>query len=143
MPADLELDALRRLLQAHPGVHLAILFGSAARGTSHARSDLDVAFLPSDAQMPLFDELRLQADLERATGRTVDLVRLDRASTLLRFRIARDGVLLAEAEPFGFARFRAAAASAYIDFAPSFEESAERFRLSLIRRAKAAGAASP
>ena len=37
------LDALRRILEAEPGIAYALLFGSTARGTERADSDADVA----------------------------------------------------------------------------------------------------
>jgi len=130
------IAAVRAALASRDDVRLAVLFGSVARHTGTRQSDLDVAFIPESDTMTLAEEGLLQTQLERATGRAVDLVRLDRASTLLRWRVARDGLLLLERAPFAFARFRAEAASAYIDFAPSFEACVERFRVALVRRAE-------
>ena len=66
------LDELRRALEADTRVMLAVLFGSAARDQLRRESDLDVGVL-GPAQTDLN---ALQVKLERATGRTVDLVSL-------------------------------------------------------------------
>lgn len=109
-------------------MRLALLFGSFARGQQRPDSDVDIAILPADPDLPLAAELDLQVALERVCGRTVDLVRLERASTLLRFRIAREGVAL-QAEPASeHPRFLAAAAAEHADFAPALAVASERFR---------------
>jgi uncharacterized protein YutE (UPF0331/DUF86 family) len=91
-------------------------------------SDVDVAFVPLDPAMTLADELALQAALEQAAGRSLDLVRLDRASTLLRWRVAREGVPLLTQAPYDWARFVAQAGIEHGDFAPSYARAAERLR---------------
>lgn len=62
-------------LSRHPEIRLAIVFGSIARGTARADSDIDLAVL---ASRPLLaeDKMRLIADIAAATGRPVDLVDL-------------------------------------------------------------------
>lgn len=108
-----------------------MLFGSAAAGPQRVDSDVDVAVVPADPNLPLAAELDLQASLARVCGRAVDLVRLDRSSTLVRWQVARHGKVLLQSSSFEAARFVAAAASEYLDFAPSFTRAAERFRLRL------------
>jgi hypothetical protein len=76
----------------------------------------------------LTEELTLQTELHRVSGRKVDLVRLDRASTLLRWQVVRYGRALVEAGPFAAARFAADAVAEYLDFAPAFERAVENFR---------------
>jgi hypothetical protein len=72
------------------------LFGSVARGTAGPGSDVDVAVLfarnpPALLAGPRFT---LEGDLERALGRSVDLVVLNDAPVDLRTRVLRDGRLL-------------------------------------------------
>jgi predicted nucleotidyltransferase len=88
---DVLTDALRRAFAEGPPLRLAVLFGSAARGRTRPDSDVDVGILPNDPDLPLHAELDLQARLERACGRSVDLVRLDRVSSLLKWEVARSG----------------------------------------------------
>lgn len=131
------LTSLREVLRRGPPLRLAMLFGSFARRQPRPDSDVDVAILPANPDLPLAAELDLQVALERACGRTVDLVRLDQASTMLRFRVAREGVALLAAPSFEHSRFLAAAAAEHADFAPALAVASERFR-----RRVAAGPAS-
>ena len=124
--ADLE-TAMRTVLARGPAVRFAALFGSRARGTARPDSDIDVAWLPADANLPLGAELELQAELTRVAGHEVDLVRLDHASSLLRFEVARDGVLLF-GTPSAFTGFRVEAIAEWLDYEPAFRAASERFR---------------
>ena len=103
-------------LESWPGARLAVLFGSAARGESGPGSDLDVGVLfetgPDRSTV-------LEVALARATGRGVDVVRLDSAPPLLRFEIARDGRVLLERSPHAWADFRARAMTDWWDWAPT------------------------
>jgi predicted nucleotidyltransferase len=108
-------EDLQRALDDTSGVRLALVFGSAARGTARTGSDVDVAvLLDNDEDLP-----RLQVALERAVGRPVDLVSLRKAPPLLRFEIARDGRLLVEREPHAWIDFRARAMIDWWDWAPT------------------------
>ena len=127
MRRDEAIDRLRGALGGH-GLRLAVLFGSGARDELRADSDLDVGFVPLDASMTLSEELALQATLEQAAGRSVDLVRLDRASTLLRWRAAREGVPLLTLARHDWPRFVAQAGIEHGDFAPTYARAAERLR---------------
>lgn len=98
------------------GVRLAVLFGSAARGKVSADSDLDVG-VSLDQGIDFSTTLGVM--LERAAGRPVDLVRLDEAPPLLRFEIARDGLVLVERAPDAWAEFRAHAMIDWWDWAPT------------------------
>lgn len=77
MTQDID-QQIRDVLQSHPGISLAILFGSLATGTAGPGSDLDLAVyadrpITSDEKMQLIEELALQI------GRPVDLVDLKTA----------------------------------------------------------------
>jgi predicted nucleotidyltransferase len=123
---------LEEALRRGPPVRLAVLFGSAAAGASRQDSDLDVAILPPDTGLDEPQERALGHALALAGRADVDLVRLERASTLLKWQVATTGVPLAEARPGEFARFRARAAAEYIDFAPALAYHGEIFRRRLI-----------
>jgi len=93
---------LTEFFQAHPrGVAAVYLFGSAARGTARADSDIDVGVLLTETPPPTFDAqpYELEADLERRLGRPVDVVVLNRAPVDLRTRVLRDGRLVLDREP--------------------------------------------
>jgi predicted nucleotidyltransferase len=121
------LDTLRKLLAARDEVALAVVFGSVAKGSARPSSDLDLALLPTGA-FSLEDEARLVPDLERATGREVDLVRLDRTEDIvLRREIGLHGVAVREARPGNFARFRAEAQLDWLDLEPTYLDAEARF----------------
>ncbi len=130
----LSAETMARLsatLRDGPPLRLAVLFGSAAAGKLRADSDVDIAILPAGADLLLREELDLQVALARACEREGDLVRLDRASTLVRWEVARSGMPLWTSGPDEFSRFVAEAASEYLDFAPAYARAAEAFRRAL------------
>lgn len=125
------LAALAAPLRDGPALRLALLFGSHARGTARADSDVDIGVIPRDPMLSLADESALQVALERACGRAVHLVRLDRAGTLLKWQAARDGVALLAEYRREHVRFVAAAGLEYAEAAPALARVAEAFRARL------------
>ena len=110
-------ESLRQALSSGPELRLAVLFGSGSRGILRADSDLDIAILPADPGLPLAEELLLQGRLAQAGRREVDLVRIDGASTLLLWQIARSAELLL-GDPKEFTSLLARAALDYADYEP-------------------------
>ena len=110
------VDALREALAAIPEARLAVLFGSAARGRAVPRSDLDVLV----ALEPDTEALRrmVSAALGRAVRPEVDVVHAADAKPLLRFEIARDGVVLIERDPHAWTDFKTRAMLDWWDWAP-------------------------
>jgi predicted nucleotidyltransferase len=127
------IDKARRVLEGGPPLRLAVLFGSFAKQRARADSDLDIAILPRDESLSLHAELDLAGQLSSKTGREVDLVRLDRANVLLRWEIAKGGILLTADPPSEWLRFRVAAASEHADMAESLDRAARRFRQRIAR----------
>lgn len=120
-------DEIRRAAKAAPGLQLLVLHGSRARGDAHNRSDWDFAFVAG----PGFDARGLLAQLGEAVHTdALDLADLDRASGLLRFNAASDGIAVHEHEPGAFERFRLDAITAWLDMAavlgPAYEARLER-----------------
>ena len=109
-------ERLRRVLEETPGVRLAVLFGSAVKGALKPDSDIDIGVLLEPGTEP---SPTLGVALDRAAGRSVDLVWLDAAPPLLRFEIARDGLVLAARDPHGWAEFRARAMIDWWDWSPT------------------------
>lgn len=94
---------------------LAVLHGSRARVEAHPDADWDVGVL---ADGPL-DLAALAADLSAILDTdAVDVVDLRRASALLRFRAARDGVVLLERPAGAFEEFQIEAAQFWCDAGP-------------------------
>lgn len=91
--ADL-VAAVRNVLRGREDVHLALLFGSRARGSARPDSDLDLA-----VQGDELDLLALAHDVSLATGLEVDVVDLARAGYPLLNAIARDAVVIHQGRP--------------------------------------------
>lgn len=118
-----ELRAVAKRL----GLSVLVLFGSRSRSDSSIHSDWDFGFLSQYPQ----DALAVSAEISRlAASDRVDLADLSRAGGLLRYRAARDSVLVYEAEPGFFDRFRMDAARFWYDAGPvlrkGYEEVLER-----------------
>ena len=111
------LERLKRQAAVRPELKLAVLFGSTARGEARPKSDVDLGVLLD----PYSPELRFQveAELGRAAGRPVDVILLDDAPPLLRFEIAREGVLLFQREDHRWTDFKAKAMVDWWDWAPT------------------------
>lgn len=92
---------LRHALAGRKDVRVAVLFGSEARGTARAGSDVDVA-----VDAPGTDILELAAVLSEALSCEVDVVPLDDATIPLLEQLVRDGVVVHEAYPGAGALWR-------------------------------------
>ncbi len=115
------LRAVQCALRADPQVTLAVVFGSSARGTASGSSDLDIGVVGvTPLRLPA-----LAVTLSRLAGREVDLIQLEAAPPLLRFEIARDGVLLAERTEGLWPAFQARAMVDWWEWAPSARRLAE------------------
>jgi predicted nucleotidyltransferase len=112
VPADDMIPCLDDLARAVPDLELLVLFGSAARGTASARSDVDVAVRCAGAAD--LEALHLALAPWLATGR-LDLVDLRRAGPLLAFEVARSGRVLFERHPGAFREFQSLASRRYCD----------------------------
>ena len=126
-----ELEArLREGLALVAGVRFAFLFGSgAARGPEEAR-DIDVAV--AFARAPGLMELAaLASDLERLVGKTVDVIDLDEASTLLRWEVLRTGRLLVAPDEAVWLAFAARVPLEYADLRPYLDREAAGLRRAL------------
>jgi uncharacterized protein len=115
------LAAVQSALRSDPDVRLAVAFGSSARGSASRSSDLDIGVVGvPPSRLPA-----LAVTLGRLACREVDLIQLETAPPLLRFEIARDGVLLAERTAGLWPAFQARAMVDWWDWAPSARRFAE------------------
>lgn len=119
MAAGTVRAALVETLLTESRVVAAYLFGSLARGTAGPLSDIDVGLLVGDP-----------SEGEAACGRTmdalcrrlrtsrVDIVSLADAPVPLRYRVIRDGLLVACRDAAAVERFVAETILQYLDFKP-------------------------
>lgn len=81
-------EDIRRIAHQHGAVWVR-LFGSCAKGTASASSDLDL-LVELDAGRDLLDLVALKQDVEALLGRPVDVVEEGGLSPYLRDRILRE-----------------------------------------------------
>jgi predicted nucleotidyltransferase len=114
--AVVDIPDLAAALAEHPattGLDLLLIHGSRARGDGRPTSDWDLAYLGDT------DPATLTAAVSQTVKTdAVDVVDLDRAGALLRFRAARDGIALIERRPEAFLQFRLEAVSFWCDAGP-------------------------
>jgi predicted nucleotidyltransferase len=117
-PADFPIDP-QAFVEHFPELTLLVLHGSRARGDEWSGSDWDFAYRAN----PGIDELGLRAELSRRVGSdAVDVLDLDGAGGLVRYRVARDGRPLYEAQPKAFENFALAAIRFWLDASHALRE---------------------
>ena len=130
-----DLDALSAYFEKQENVLFALLFGSQARGTAGPLSDVDIAvMLPSRIEpMPMFRRrLVLMGELASLLRTNdVDVAVMNDTSLALRYRVYRDGVLLACQDRAAFIASKSRTVVEYLDFLPLLE----RMNRTVIRRA--------
>ncbi|HEX5054740.1 MAG TPA: nucleotidyltransferase domain-containing protein [Planctomycetota bacterium] len=110
-------ETVTKVLETDARVSYALVFGSSARGTDHAGSDLDVAIGLAQPLSAL--ELgALISRLESATGRAVDLTLLGEAPPGLAYRVFRDGVVVLDRDHEALVGRKAKAVLEYLDWQP-------------------------
>ena len=117
-----DLFALSNLASASSGLRLLLLFGSRARGDASPQSDWDFGYIANDS----FDPSALVARIMTAVDSDrVDVVDLNRAGGLLRFRAASDGLVVFESAEGAADEFRLQAARFWCDAWPVLERDYE------------------
>ena len=88
-----ELQKIAPLLKQRVGAYLVVLFGSFARGPIRSDSDIDVAFA-GDTAITGYELFLLSQELAAMFGREVDLLDLNRVSTVMKAQIVATGKVL-------------------------------------------------
>ena len=121
-----EREALAECFAAEEDVVAAYLFGSQARGQAGPLSDVDLAVW-LDPSLDRDRRSKRQLDLTglgTSTLRTneVQVIVLNDAPPLLTHRVLRDGIVLADSDPFQRVRLETGAIIRYLDTIPLREE---------------------
>lgn len=124
------VGALAGVARDAPGLELLLLFGSRALDAAHSQSDWDFGYLAAAH----VDPAALRARIVEVLGTDrVDIVDLERATGLLRYRAARDGQLLFEARSGLAARFQFDAVRFWCDAALVLQRGYENVLAELTR----------
>lgn len=122
---DAVAEAIASVVEAHPEVASAWLFGSVARGDARPDSDVDVAILFADSRATPLSHHRLlgtiAVELEAALGRRVDLVVLDAQPPVFRYRVLSEGQRVYDAVPERRIDVESDTYPRYFDFKPTWE----------------------
>lgn len=121
MPDAFQLAAAAAIARGQAGLRAFVLFGSRARGEERPDSDWDFGYLGTPDPDALAGALMTSLRSDE-----VQVVDLKKASGLLRFRAARDGILLHEDTPGLFSNFRFEAARFWCDAGPVLEKAYRR-----------------
>jgi uncharacterized protein len=119
LPTDIEnrLATLGGVLDRHPAVRFAYVFGGAGRGDLRPLSDVDVAVYVDEAADPVGTRLELIGVVTRHLGTDqVDLVVLNRAATALTGRILQSRRVITDKDPFLRHRFESVELRKFLDF---------------------------
>ena len=113
------LAAIGDALADVPSITFAIVFGSCARGTTHAGSDVDVALEFARCRRPETYELgAIVSRLEDAVEQSVDVVALEDAPPGLAYRLFRDGVEVLVRNRPALVERKTRAILEYLDYRP-------------------------
>lgn len=125
MDRDELIERLKAYFRRRPeGLAAVYLYGSRARGTARARSDVDLGLLfettpPSVLGGPAD---RIADELGQGLRLSVQAVVLNTAPADLVHRVLRDGVLVHEADRSARIRFEVARRREYLDLLPVLRE---------------------
>lgn len=111
------VSAVREIVAEREEVVFAYLFGSAASGTAHPMSDIDVAVFVAEGADG-FETRLVVADLvsRRLRGVRVDVVLLNEAPPALAGRILSAGRLILDRDPWQRHTYESLAMREYADF---------------------------
>lgn len=113
---------IEQLLDSHPEVLEACIFGSYARGQEQPHSDIDIAVYVEEARADNTGfgyRARLTADLMAGIGfNDVDVLVLNHAPPVLYHRVLRDGVRVLSRDLPATTTREGRALSRYCDFVP-------------------------
>jgi predicted nucleotidyltransferase len=89
----MNLEIINNIIIDKTAAYIIILFGSLASGRMREDSDVDIAFL-SDKSLSEYEVFGIGQELSSALGRDVDLIDLNKASTVFKANILGTGKII-------------------------------------------------
>lgn len=105
------------------------LFGSMAKGNATGKSDIDLGILLKEDFDFLADfdyKLRLMGKLRDITGKTVDIIFINRADPILQYHIRKYGKVISEGDRIKRIEYEVQARKNYFDFLPMHKKYMEK-----------------
>jgi len=102
--------------QSRDTIKAVFVYGSFASGGVKKSSDIDVAILTEEDDIITFmDKSRMSLELEEITNRTIDLVSLNKVSSILQMQVLKKGKLLFCSDKALLTQFQVRVVREYID----------------------------
>ncbi len=117
----INLEEIISFLSHEPAVTAVYLFGSAAKGNATEKSDIDLALILEENfdYLANFDyKLKLTGKLEDMTGKTVDVVFMDKANPILQHQIRKYGRVIFERDRIKRIAAEVLSRKRYFDYLP-------------------------
>ena len=116
------INTIKAALVSKPEIIFAYIFGSVAKGTANKLSDIDLAIYLNNSyehRSPGYGyQSELITELSELLNTKVDLVILNKASTMLRYQVIKNGLLLFSRSDDQRRAFHEKAVRDYLDFKP-------------------------
>lgn len=124
MDADIQQQLTGFFSAGSRGLAAVYLYGSFARGSAHAGSDVDLGVLFTDAPPVTFaaQPYVLEGELEHLLKRPVQVIVLNHAPVDLRARVLRDGRLIVDRDRSARIRFEVQTRNEAFDLEPILRE---------------------
>ena len=107
------LEQIKKFLIKKIDPSFIVLFGSQATGITHSESDIDIAFYKPNHEQSAYDVFALAQELANLIKYDVDLVDLDKASTVFKAQIFSTGNPIYISEQAELDKYRMNAMSIY------------------------------
>lgn len=122
------LDELRDVFADHPAVKGAYLFGSVARGTARADSDVDVGIVVDEDRWEPSDKLDLLTACVKAGFDWVDVVVLNDAPLVVQYEAVSPNVCWYADDDFDPGAFTSKVLRMYWDFEPYLKRQRKAYK---------------